>query len=46
MSIAAELVRNIMQTPFETFDADVVNRTKDRIIDLRRSESARLFDDP
>ena len=34
MSIAVELVRNIMQTPFETFDADVVKRTKDRIIDV------------
>jgi 2-methylcitrate dehydratase PrpD len=34
MSIAAELVRNILQTSFEACDADVVNRAKSRIIDV------------
>jgi len=34
MSIMRELVRNILQTSFEAFDADVVNLAKSRMIDV------------
>ena len=34
MSIIAELVRNVLETPFEAFDQLTLDRAKDRIIDV------------
>ena len=34
MSIMAELARNVLHTPFETFDLSVVERARNRIIDV------------
>jgi len=34
MSIIAELVRNVLETPFEAFDQLTISRAKDRIIDV------------
>ena len=34
MSIVAELVKNVLETPFEAFDESIVERAKDRIIDV------------
>lgn len=34
MSVTLELVRNILDTPFESFDAPVVKRARERIIDV------------
>ena len=34
MSIMAELARNVLHTPFETFDPSVVERARNRIIDV------------
>jgi 2-methylcitrate dehydratase PrpD len=34
MSVTQELVRNVLDTPFEAFDASVVNSARERIIDV------------
>jgi 2-methylcitrate dehydratase PrpD len=34
MSIIAELVRNVLETPFEAFDPPILDRARDRIIDV------------
>jgi 2-methylcitrate dehydratase PrpD len=34
MSVTQELVRNILDTPFEKFDVDTVERARERIIDV------------
>ena len=34
MSIVSELVRHILETPFENFDPSTVNSAKERIIDV------------
>ena len=34
MSIIAELIKNVLETPFEAFDQPTLNRARDRIIDV------------
>ena len=34
MSIIAELVKNVLETPFEAFDSSTLDRARDRIIDV------------
>ncbi|HVN94823.1 MAG TPA: MmgE/PrpD family protein [Syntrophorhabdaceae bacterium] len=33
MSVIAEMVKNVVETPFEAFDATIVERARDRVID-------------
>jgi hypothetical protein len=34
MSIALELAKHVVETPFEGFDASVINKARSRVIDV------------